>query len=521
MHKFIKMSLCAAATVALMTTTAFAGGGVLKRDNGGEPSTLDPHFASGTWENSIIGDMFMGLTTEDSKGVLIPGLAESWTVSDDGLTLTFKIRDAVWSDGTEITANDFEYSFKRILDPETAAKYAFMLHPIKGAVDFNEGKTKTLGVKAVDKDTLEIHLEAVTPYFLESLSHFTAWAVPQHIVEKYGKEWARKGNIVVSGAFTLESWVPNSKIALVKNPKFFDAANVSLDGVEFFPIEKASAALKRWKANELHTSAVPPGMLKALQKEYGDQVRVSPRLGTYYYAINPAVVTDNRIRTAMNMAINREIITDKIVAGGQIPAYSWVPPGTNNYPNPAVLSFKNMTQAERNAKAKELMEQAGYSPSNPFEVELSYNTSEGHKKIAVAVSAMWKPIGIKTTLSNTEVKTHYKQLQNQEFEVGRAGWIGDYNDPYTFLELFEEGISYNYGKYNNPKYDAAMEKASQMAGDLMARAEIMREAEQMALDENALIPVYYYVNMGLVKSSVKGWDDNLMGTHRSRFVSID
>lgn len=523
MRTIIKASLSTVAITALMATSALAGG-VLKRGNGGEPATLDPHFASGTWENNIIGDMFLGLTTEDSKGTLIPGLAKSWEVSKDGLTYTFHIRDAVWSDGTEITADDFVYSMKRILNPATAAKYSFMLHPIKGAVEYNKGEAKSdvLGVKALNKDTLQITLASVTPYFLESLTHYTGWAVPKHVVEKHGKEWARKGNIVVSGAFTLESWVPNSKISLVKNDKFFDAGNVDLDGVEFFPVEKASAELKRWEAGEFHTTmGIPGGMMQALKDKHGSQVRVSPRLGTYYYAVNPAVIKDNRIRTAMNLTVNREIITQKISGSGEVPAYSWVAPGTNNYPKAAVLNFKSMSQADRVAKAKKLMADAGYSPANPFEVELSYNTSEGHKKIAVAVSAMWKQIGIKTTLSNTEVKTHYAQLKEGKFEVGRAGWIGDYNDPYTFLELFKTGIAYNYGKYSNPAYDSAMEKASKMAGDLNARAEVMRKAEQLALDENALIPVYHYVNKRLVNSKVKGWDDNLMGVHRSRFVSID
>lgn len=509
--------------VIFLTSSAFADG-VLKRGNGGEPATLDPHFASGTWENNIIGDMFLGLTTEDSKGRLIPGLAKSWDISEDGLTYTFYIRDALWSDGKEITADDFVYSFKRILKPETAAKYSFMLHPIKGAVEYNKGEAgeNILAVKAPNKDTFQVTLKSPTPYFLDSLTHYTGWAVPKHAIEKHGEAWTRVNNIVVSGAFILKAWVPNSKITLVKNARFFDAENVALDGVEFFPIEKYTAELKRWEAGELHTThEIPAGMTKTLKEKYANQLLISPRLGTYYYSINHKAISDSRIHEAMSLAVDREIITDKITGSGEVPAYSWVAPGANNYPKAAVLNFKNLTKAERLSRAKQLMKEAGYSQDKPLEVELSYNTNDNHKKIAVAISAMWKAIGIKTILSNTEVKVHYQQLRDGKFEVGRAGWIGDYNDPYTFLELFKSGIEYNYGRYSNAKYDAAMEKASQMTGDLNARAELMRQAEQLALNEHALIPIYHYVNKRMINSKISGWDSNLMGVHRSRFVSFN
>ena len=522
MKKLLKASVGALAVSAMVTTTAIAGG-ILKRGNGAEPATLDPHFASGTWENNIIGDMFLGLTTEDSKGVMIPGLATSWKISEDGKTYTFKIRDAVWSDGTEITADDFVFSFKRILAPETAAKYSFMLHPIKGAKAFNEGKGKAsdVAVKAIDKDTLEVKLEKVTPYFLESLTHYTGWAVPAHTVKKHGKEWARKGNIVVSGAFTLKEWTPNSKVVLTKNKKFFDAKNVSLDGVEFYPVEKATAELKRWKAGEFHTTTeLPGGMLSNLKKEFGSQVLVSPRLGTYYYTINHNVFKDVRVRQALNMSINREIITSKISGNGEVPAYSWVAPKTNNYPSAARLSFEKMSYADRVKKAKDLMAAAGYSKSKPLEVALSYNTSEGHKKVAVAIASMWKQVGVKVTLSNSEAKVHYAELKKNNFEIGRAGWIGDYNDPTTFLDLFLADVTYNYGRYNNSKFDALMKKAAGMASDLNARAAILKQAEKLAIEEVALMPIYHYVNKQMVSNKITGWDSNLIGTHRSRWVSF-
>ena len=524
MKTLLKTSVGVLAVSTMLTTSALAGG-ILKRNNGAEPATLDPHFASGTWENNIIGDMFLGLTSEDSKGKLIKGLAESWKISSDGLTYTFKIRDAVWSDGTEITANDFEYSMKRILDPKTAAKYAFILHVIKGAKKFNkgEGSKDDVAVKALDKDTLQITLENVTPYFLELLTHYTAFAVPMHTVKKHGKDWAKPANMVVSGPFKLTKWVPNSIITVSKNNKFYDAKNVSLDGVEFYPIEKATAGLQRWKAGEIHTTMVPSGMYKKLKGELGSQLRVSPRLGVYYYTVqtNHPVLKNADVRQALNMTINRKFITEKISASGEIPAYSWVALGTNNYPNAYELAWKNDSYASRVAKAKEILAKYGYSKSKPLDIEITYNTYDAHKKIAVAIGGMWKEIGVKTTFSNQETKTHYEDLNNNNFKaVGRAGWIGDYNDPMTFLDLLLSDSKYNYGRYNNPKFDALLKKASGMASDLNARAKILRDAEKLAMDEAASFPIYYYMNKMIVSNKITGWDDNLMGVNRSRWVSF-
>ncbi len=517
----LKKILIASAVAVTMATTAFAAK-ILHRGNAAEPATLDPHFATGTWENNIIGDMLMGLTTETAAGKVIPGLAESWTVSEDGKVYTFYIRDARWSDGKPITANDFEFSLKRILNPETAAGYAFILYPIKNAKAYNAGEATAddLWVTAIDAKTLVIELEEPTPYFLEQLTHYTSWAVPTHVVKKHGKLWTKKENIVVSGAFILDTWNPQTSLTVKKNPYFFDAANVKLDGVAYYPIDNENTELKRFRAGELDTTLnIPGGMFNKLRADFGDQLIIAPRLGTYYYPINTNLVTDVNVRKALSLAINRDVIANKILGSGEIPAYSFVPPGTNNYVSDAEqpkIAGWNRPYTENLAEAKRLMQAAGYSKSNPLKLVLKYNTFEAHKKIAVAISAMWKQIGVETELFNQEAKVHYAQLKKGDFQVARAGWIGDYNDPTTFTDLMGDN-QYNYSRHVIPEQVALAKKASQTT-DLKQRAKILAQVEKMGLDAYSIIPIYYYVNKNLVSDKVIGWENNLMGPHRARWM---
>ena len=490
--------------------------------NGSEPATIDPHFVGGVWEDVIVGDMFMGLTTEAADGKLVPGLAESWKISEDGKTYTFKMRDAKWSDGKKITAHDFEFSFKRMLDPKTAAKYAFILYPIKNAEGVNRGELEldTLGVKALNDSVLEIVLENSTPYFLEQLKSFSAWAVPSHTVKKYGKKWTKKENIVVSGAFILEEWKPQTSLTVIKNPLFWDAKNVKLDKVKFYPIADVNASVKRYRAGELHTTSdIPAGQLKRMKNIFGKEVHSSPYLGVTFYSINTKKIKDVRIRKAMSMAINRDIITQKILKGGELSAYSFVPPGINNYNvKKPQLSFANTKYKEAIAEAKELMKQAGYSKSNPLEVEVKYITSEASKKLSVAMAAMWKQIGVKATLFNQEAKVHYTNVKNTEFEVARTGWIGDYNDPTTFTDLFLDS-PYNYSRWIDKDLIANAKKASETV-DLKKRAIILAQVEKGILESHATIPIYYYVKNRLVSNKIIGWEDNLLNIHRSRWLDL-
>jgi len=526
---FRRAVLGAGLAVALTAgaTSAVQAQGVLRVGNMGEPATLDPHHVAGTWENRIIGDMFMGLTTEGQDGSVVPGAAESWTVSEDGLTYTFKLRDHQWSDGTPVSAGDFEFALRRILAPETAAKYAGLLYPIKNAEELNSAKMtgmENLGVRAVDAKTLEITLKAPTPYFIEQLTHYTAFPVPKHLVEKYGDDWIKKEHIASNGAYMLEEWLPNTHVRLVKNKDFYDAKNVAIEQVEFYPSEDRGAVQNRFRAGEIDIAKdFASEQFAFLKKNLPDETRISPYLGIYYYTINTKKppFDDVRVRQALSMVIDREAITDKVLTTGELPAYSFVPPGTGNYGNPAYVSWMETPYADRVAKAKALLKDAGYGPDKPLKFVLSYNTSENHKRIAIAVSSMWKKeLGVEAELFNQEVTPHYNKLESNDFDVARAAWVADYNDAQNFLYLLETRTgSQNYGRWSNAEFDKLMDQASTTT-DMDKRAELLRQAEAIAMEEQPDIPIYYYVSKNLVSNHVVGWEPNAKDIQRTRYLSL-
>ena len=512
--------------LALGTGPALAAG-ELRIANSGEPDTLDPHHVSGVWENRIVGDVLMGLTTEAADGSVIPGAAESWEVSDDGTVYTFTLRDHDWSDGTPVTAEDFVFALRRILDPAEAAEYASLLYTIKNARALNEGAMEgmeQLGVEAVDDRTLQITLENSTPYFVEQLTHYTAFPIPKHKVEELGEDWIKPGNLVGNGPYTAAEWLPNSHVKLVKNDAFYDADNVSIDTVWYYPAEERNAATKRFRAGEIDVQYdFASEQIDWLKENLPEQTRISPWLGIYYYAFNTTKppFDSQPVRHALALAIDREAITDKILRTGELPGYSFVPPGTGSYGEPSFVDWKDMPYEERVAKAKELMAGAGYGSDNPLRTQLRYNTSENHKKIAVAVAAMWKQLGVETELFNTEVKVHYNDLQEGNFEVARAGWIADYNDPQNFLYLMETSTGVqNYARYSSPEYDRLMDE-SDAAADAKERNALMHEAEAVAMQDLPNIPIYYYVSKDLVADHVAGWVDNTKDIHRTRWLSVE
>lgn len=492
----------------------------------GEPASLDPHKISGTWENDVVGDLFEGLVTEAADGTRIPGVAASWEISDDGTVYTFTLRDdAKWSDGEPVTADDFVFAYQRILTPATAADYAYLLYPIKNAeaVYTGEADASTLGVEAIDATTLQVTLERSTPYFLEQLSHYTAYPVPRHTVEAHGNQWSRPGNMVSNGAFQLTEWQSQTRITASRNPYFHDADAVALDEVVYFPIEERNTALNRFRAGEIDIAReFPTQQYQWLQDNLPDAVQVAPYLGIYYYVFNARdghATADPRVREALSLAVRREVITDQILGTGEVPAYSFVPPNVSHYTAPS-LNFADLSQDERLERARELLQEAGYGPDNPLELMLRYNTSEDHRKVAIAVAAMWKPLGIDVELYNTEVAVHYADIRQGDFDVARAGWIGDYNDAQNFLSLLESNVSNNYGAYSSPEFDALMSEAANTQ-DIDERAALMAEAEAIALDNSATLPIYYYVSRNLVSTDLVGWETNIEDIHRSRWVSFD
>lgn len=515
-------------TAALCLVLAMPGyTATLNIHNGADPTSLDPHNISGDWENRIAGDIFEGLVTEDRLAEPVAGQAESWTISDDGLVYTFKLRDGIsWSDETPVTAGDFVFALQRLMNPETAAEYAYLQYPIKNAEKINDGSITDLdelGVRAIDDQTLEITLENATPYFIGALTHYTAYPLPRHVIEDKGADWVKIDNIVTNGPYKPVDWVPGSHVTTVKNDHYYDVANLNIDGVKFFVLEDETAALKRYRGGDFHImTEFPTDQYEWMQENLPGQARVAPFAGLYYYVMNHNKPPfDNAdVRKALSMSINREVIGPQILGTGELPAYSWVPPGMANYGDPIEVDWKDLPYADKVAEAKNLLTAAGYDADNPLELQLRYNTNENHKRIAVAIAAMWKPLGIKVELYNTETKVHYDELRRGVLEVARAGWLADYNDADNFLTLLKSGVDFNYGRWENEAFTALLNEANATI-DTAAREELLKQAEKIALDETAALPIYYYLSRNVVSPKVKGFEDNAFDIHRTRWLSLE
>ena len=501
---------------------------VYHRGNTGEPETLDQHRTSTTYEAHILRDLYEGLVIYDAAANVIPGVAESWEISDDGTVYTFTLReDARWSNGDQVTAGDFVFSLRRILDPATGAEYANILYPIANSEAINTGEItdlSSLGFEAINDRTLQITLGAPTPYFLELLTHQTGLPIHPPSVEEHGEDFVRPGNMVSNGAYMLDDVVPQGHVRMVRNPHFHDAENVQIDVVYFYPTEDRSAALRRFRAGELHTNNdVPNEQVGWLFDNMPDEFRVAPYLGIYYYAVNmeDEALSDVRVRQALAMAIDRETVVEEITEAGEVAAYSFVPPGIGNYGEPAFAEWMDLSYSERLDQAITLMEDAGFGPDNPLTLEIRYNTSENHRRVAISITAMWEELGVNVELFNSDVATHYAHLRDGgDFDVARAGWIGDYNDPQNFLFMVEsDNDGFNYANYNNPEYDALMDQAASTV-DLAERAELLYQAEQIFMADLPFIPIYYYVSKNLVAGNVEGWVDNIQDVHQTRFLSI-
>lgn len=525
----------ALASVISLPLASAAGAVTLRIGNGGEPGSIDPHHAEGDWENRIIGDYIEGLMTEDPFAEAIPGQAESYEVSEDGTVYTFHLRDDIfWHDGEPVTAHDFVFAFQRLFDPATASTYAYLQYPILNSEAIASGEItdlEELGVVALDDKTLQITLNAPTPFFLQALTHYTAFPVPRHVVEEHGDNWTNIGNVIGNGPFMLQEWVPGSYLRSVKNPEYYDAENVAIDEVYYQNTEDTTAAFNAYLAGELDIlTAFPPDQYEWMEQNRPGEAHVEPFLGVYYYVINQEVepFDDVRVREALSISINREVIGPDILTTDELPAYGWVPPGTANYDvEPYMPDWASEPYEDRVARAIALMEEVGYGPDNPLTVQLRYNTNDAHQRIAVAIAAMWEPLGINVELFNAEVAVHYDALQAGDFQVGRAGWLLDYSDASNTLDLLKTGTQQggsinwgnNYGRYSNPEFDALLEQAS-VEQDLDARAQLLRQAEGIAMDEFAAIPIYWYVSKNLVQPYVEGFEDNPSDIHRTRWLSL-
>ncbi|MFM2042010.1 MAG: hypothetical protein RLY86_586 [Pseudomonadota bacterium] len=514
---------------AAQAQTDPADGIVLRRGNGAEPETLDPHKSTGVPESYIQYDLFEGLMVPDGKGGHVQGAAERIEVSEDLLTYTFHLRaNGKWSDGTPVTADDYVFSWRRLVDPKTGSKYAHFLWPVKNAEDISLGRApvETLGIEKVDDLTFRVTLRAPTPYFTYMLHHHSTYAISKANYEKFGDEYIRPDNLVSNGAYMLKESVPQSHVKVVKNPYFHAKDEVQIDTVYFYATENIEAELRRFRSGELDTTyEVPVTQMDWIRANMPANLRLAPYFGTYFFAPNMTREpwkSNRDLRLALNLAVDRDIIVRDIMKQGQLPAYSWVPPGTTNYQK-QVPDYAALTQAERDAKARELIAAAGYGPGGrPLEIEILYNTSENHRKTAIAVAAMWQEkLGAKVTLNNQEWKVFLSTRDEKTFkDVTRHGWIGDYNDANNFLELFRSDIGkQNPSGYNNPEFDRLLMQAN-MTADVQQRAELMQQAERILIEDVALLPLYFYASKHMVADRVENWVDNLPDLHPTRFLRI-
>jgi len=503
---------------------------VLHRGNGTEPDTLDPHRGTGTWENNIIGDMFLGLTTENPKGEAIPGAAENWMVSDDGLVYTFTLRDGlVWSDGVPVTASDFVFGFRRVINPMTASQYGSLLYPIKNAYAINTGQLNPdqMGIRAIDPQTVEITLEAPAPFLPELLSHYTTYPIPQHVVEKFGDDWVKPGKMVSNGAYVLQEWVSNSQVKVTKNPLFYDADNVAIDTVYYYPIEDSRTAVKMFKSGEIHmnisTGGFPAPQIKELLAEMPGEARVYPYLGSSYFPMNTSrpPFDDVRVRKAVSMLIDRDIINERILPVGNKTAYAFVPPETANHQAGAQVDFADWSMSKRTIEAKRLLKNAGYDDDNPLRFELIFRSSYDNQRVMAGTAAMLRRAGVIADIAGFETRIAYNRLQTGDYVMGDAGWVADYNDPYNFLYLLLcDAGPMNYPDYCNPDYDALIQKAA-LTLDLGERARLMSEAEQVMLNDHPVVTIDFSTHRNLVSKRVNGFEDAINNIHRTRFMSLD
>ncbi|MEZ5860687.1 MAG: peptide ABC transporter substrate-binding protein [Geminicoccaceae bacterium] len=508
------------------TSTLASADVVLRLGNDTDPATLDQHKTSTVAESRLLRDLYEGLVAEDAAGKIIPGSALSWEISDDGLTYTFHMReDARWSNGDPVTADDFLFTFRRIMNPATAAGYASVLFPILNAEAVAKGERQAgdLGVAAPDPQTLVITLNAPTPYFLQLLTHQTGLPLHPATVESFGDAFTKPGNLVSNGAFVLESFVPNDKIVMRKNPQFHDAANVQVDEVQWIPFEDRSACLRRFEAGEVHTcSDVPAEQMKYMKENLPEALRIAPYLGTYYLPVKVAKpeFADPRVRQAISMLIDRDFIADEVWQGTMLPAYALVPPGIDNYvENPPELDYAKADLLDREDAAIALLQEAGVDPAT-LDIQLSYNSSENHRNTMAAISDMLSNVGIESSLNEMEGTGYFNYLrEGGDFDIVRAGWIGDYSDPQNFLYLNETGVSFNYSKWSNEAYDSTMRAAAQLT-DLDERAKLLADAEEIYLAEVPTIPILYYSSRSLVADSVAGFEDNLLNRHATRWLSL-
>lgn len=486
----------------------------LVKNNGAEPQSLDPHKIQGVPESNIARDQFEGLTIANLDGEVIPGVAESWE-NDEGKVWRFKIRqDAKWSNGEPMTAEDFVYSWKRLVDPDTASPYASYLEyaHVENVNDIINGKqsSDTLGVKALDNNIFEVTLTESIPYLDKLVSHIVLAPVHKATVEAHDNQWTNPKNFVGNGAYKLKDWVVNERIVLERNPNYWDNDKTVIDEVTLLAITSENSAVNRYRSGEIDiTQTIPVELFAKIKKELPNDVKITPYLCSYYYELNnqKPPFNDPRVRTALKLAMNTNIIANKVVAQGQKPAFGFTPPFINGMDAIEPEWFK-LSQDKRNEMARKLLEEAGYNKSNPLTFKFLYNTLESHKKVAIAAASILKQnAGVNMQLENQEWKTFLDSRQQGNYQAARAGWCADYNEPTTFLNTMLSNSSNNTAHYKSDEFDQVIKEAVS-AKTIEERTKAYQKAEQILDKDSAIIPIYYYVNSRLVKPYVGGYTGN-------------
>lgn len=499
-----------------------AGGGVITHNLVSEPKTIDPALNTAADGHQIISTVFEGLCRLDEHEQAIPGMAESWEISEDNLTYTFHLRDAKWSDGQPVKAGDFVYAWKRVVDPATAAEYAYQLYYLKNGEAINKGEKPVdeLGVKAIDDKTLEVTLENITPYFLQLTEFPVYMPVREDIVSADPEGWALNVDTYIgNGPFKVSEWKHDDVLKTVKSETYYDADKVKLDGVDYVFIVEASTAVAAFEAGEIDfMSAVPSEKITVLKEANDPNFEIVPYLGTYFYVFNmeKEPVNNPKVRKALALAINRQALVDEVTKAGQIPATGFVPKGVPMSDGKtdfqeAAGDYGIATDDSKVAEAKQLLAEAGYPDGKGFPtIEVLYNTGEGHKAIAEALQAMWKQnLGINVELRNEEWKVFQTSRNEGNYTIARHGWIGDYVDPMTFLDMWIKTSGNNDAKFNNPKYDELISKAKSTLGK--ERDDAMLEAQAILMEEMPVIPLYYYTSANLKRTTIKNAPKSITG----------
>lgn len=496
--------------------------------NGSEPQGLDPHVVTGVPEHNILIALSEGLTASNPKGgENVSGAAKSWKISEDGLVYKFFLHEnGKWSNGDSVTADDFVWSWKRILTASLGSQYPDMLYYVVGAEDYHKGITddfSKVGIKALDDLTLEVTLKNPTPFFIGLLSHYSTWPVHKETVLKHGSIddrnglWTRPGNFVGNGAFKLKEWELNNKIILERNPHYWDANTVKLNEIHYYPVSNIMTEDRMFRSGQLHLTYDTPSQKCPSYLESNPNMRTSPYMGQYFYRINTknSILQDVRVRKALSLSIDRKTIVEKVTQCGEKAAISITPPGANGYFPQTSLDFDPQ-------KAKQLLIEAGYENGEDIKgLEILFNTNENHRKIALAVQQMWKQnLGISVELVNQDWKVYLAREMIGDYSISRAGWIGDYEDPNTFLDLFRPNRGNNKTGWVNKEYDRLIDLANKTM-DQDKRYKLLNAAEEIIMDELPILPIYNYVKDYQISSDVKGFYPNYLDHHHPKYIYLE